>query len=306
MAFKDNENIAAGSTAAIDFSDAKNVTAYGVRAQRELADFSAILLDQLRSIKTGDIEEPLEALMAQVQSVSLSGFSADDKNTQRFMRKAKKVLSGYNRADKRIFELEMRLDAIKGDLTRDIVLLDKLKEKYQTHRLALETYITAGEKVLAAVKPSEGLEAGSARDVLEKRIHDLKLAHTIAMQTEPQINLIQNTNRALIERIQTSLLSTIPLWRNQMVLASTLIKQKTIMNMEKALSEVANEKLKNNAQALKEAITNGENPMSAVQRAGEQLVATIQAVKSAYVSGETDIESAMKAVNELADRIGKQ
>ncbi len=296
---------------AIDLTNAQKVMAYGVRAQHELADFSAALLDQLRSIKTGDIEQPLEDLLTEVQSVSLSGISANDSGSPRMMRKAKKVLADFNRADKRIFELEMRLAGIKGDLVRDIVLLDKLKEKNKAHRQALESYIAAGEKVLAekkaAAKSGSGnlLETESTLDVLDKRIHDLKLAHTIAMQTEPQINLIQSTNRALVERVQTSLLSTIPLWRNQMVLAGTLIKQKSVANMEKALSEAAGEKLKNGAEALKAAIAKGENPLAAVQKAGEELMKTIETVKAAYTSGETDIESALKAMNQLSAEIEK-
>lgn len=293
----------------IDISDANKVMAYGIRAQRDLADFSAQLLDQLRSIKTGDIEEPLGLLLDEVQAANLSGLNADDANTRRFMRKAKKVLAGYNRADKRIFELEMRLDAVKGDLMRDVVLLDKLKEKNLAHRKVLETYIAAGEKVLAektkAAKNTAAsvIDEGSALSVLEKRVHDLKLSHTIALQADPQISLIQRTNQTLITRIQTSLLSTIPLWRNQMVLAGTLIKQKTVMNMEKQLSETADERLRTASDALKQAVARGENPLAAVQKAGEELAATIGAVKAAYEAGETDIEAAMKAVDALNKRI---
>ena len=291
--------------ASIDLENAQKVMAYGIRAQQDLADFSAQMLDQLRSIKTGDIEAPLETLLDEVQSVSLSGLDAGDKNTKRFMKKAKKVLAGYNKADKRIFEMEMRLDAVKGDLTRDVVLLDKLKQKNLKHREVLKTYIVAGEKVLAekakaAKSPTASvIDEGSALSILEKRIYDLKLAHTIAMQTDPQISLIQSTNRTLIARIQTSLLSTIPLWRSQMILANTLVKQKTLMNMEKSLAEAADEKLKAGAEALKKALAEGENPLAAVQKAGEEMVETIKVVKAAYADGETDIDAALKAINEL-------
>ncbi|MEX1308425.1 MAG: toxic anion resistance protein [Eubacteriales bacterium] len=303
----DTKNMAAS----IDLEDAQKVMVFGIRAQQDLADFSSQMLDQLRSIKTGDIEAPLEALLDEVQSVSLSGLDANDRNTKRFMKKAKKVLARYNKADKRIFELEMRLDTIKGDLTRDVVLMDKLLEKNLAHREVLETYIAAGETVLAEKtkaaksKAASVLEEGSALSVLEKRIYDLKLAHTIAMQTEPQIGLIQSTNRTLIARIQTSLLSTIPLWRGQMVLANTLVKQRNVMNMEKSLSEAADEKLKAGAEALKQVLAKGENPLVAVQKSGEELVKTIEVVKKAYDSGETDIEAAMKAIDELSRNMEK-
>ncbi len=293
---------------AVEEGAVNGVMMYGTKAQHALADFSASLLDQLRSVKTGDIEEPLSALLVQVQSVSLHGLDADDKNAKRFMRRAKKVLAGFSQADKRIFELEMRLDAIKGDLMRDIVLLDKLKEKNSAHRKMLETYIAAGEKIIAektkAVKGGRAsvIEAGSALSVLEKRIYDLKLTHTIAMQTDPQISLIQTTNQTLVSRIQTSLLNTIPLWRSQMTLAATLIKQKSVMNMEKQLAETASARLREGAEALKKAAAKGENPLAAVQKAGEELAETIRSVKTAYESGESDIEAALKTVDVLSKK----
>jgi uncharacterized protein YaaN involved in tellurite resistance len=153
---------------------------------------------------------------------------------------------------------------------RDITLLDNLFEKNYDYLKELDLYIIAGEQLLAeldktvipefkarAEKSQDPLDAQKLQDMqqflsrFEKKLHDLKLSRMVSIQTAPQIRLIQNNNQLLVEKIQTSILNTIPLWKNQVIIAITLFRQKKSLSLQKEVSDTTNELLKKNSEMLK-------------------------------------------------------
>ena len=187
-------------------------------------------------------------------------------------------------------------------MMKDVALFDGLYEKNLAYFKDLQLYITAGEEKLREMQeqtlPKLRAQAAEAHDPMavqvvadfeqsvarfEKKVHDLKLSRTIAIQTAPQIRLIQNNDKALIDRVQTAIYSTIPLWKNQLVIALGLASQRQVLDMQRAVSDTTNELLERNAALLKANTleTAAENErgvvdIATVKKVNEELIATIE------------------------------
>jgi uncharacterized protein YaaN involved in tellurite resistance len=176
----------------------------------------------------------------------------------------------YEKLSVQIEKITNELDKSRNQLMRDITLLDNLFEKNYDYLKDLDLYIIAGEQLLAeldktvipefkakAEKSQDPLDAQKLQDMhqflsrFEKKLHDLKLSRMVSIQTAPQIRLIQNNNQLLVEKIQTSILNTIPLWKNQVIIAITLFRQKKSLSLQKEVSDTTNELLKKNSEMLK-------------------------------------------------------
>ncbi len=269
------------TTGSIDISDRQGLLEYGLAAQTALSDFSGDLLDQMRKAKTGDVEYPLERLMMVVRSVEIGDIGSGKKAEKRLVKQMGKTMLRYGKTDQEMFHLEMELDALRSELLRDIVRLGKLKEKNQTHQQVLEGLINAGEKTLVAQEKRDLEDLNHPVHILEKRIHDLKLARMISVQMSPQLDLIMNASQTLVDKIQTSLLTTIPLWRSQMTIAIALLKQKSAAELEKMVFSDAADTLSANNEALKaelEQLKSGGGSAEVLNRlkqTGEMLLQTI-------------------------------
>lgn len=256
----------------IDITDSQAIIEYGVGAQSDIADFSDTVLDQVRSKDAGHAGEALNELMVNVKEIDVDSLSGNTSNGlfRRFSRKVKKFIGRYNTLSVQIDSIVEKLESTRDSLFRDVELLDQLYDKNYDYLKELDIYIAAGDKKIIelketalpplrkeaeasgdAVKAQELRDMQSMIDRFEKRVHDLKLSRMVAIQSMPQIRLVQNNDQVLVERIQSSILNTIPLWKSQIVIAITLFRQKAALKIQKDVTDTTNELLKKNSEMLK-------------------------------------------------------
>lgn len=315
----------------IDIKDTQSILEYGLLEQRNLADFASSVLAQMRSTKTGDIDFPLSELLLNVKSFDLNDIKISDKSPyKKFLKKAKKVLMRYQKTDRQIYNSEVKLEEARNQLLRDIVLLGKMEDKNKEHKAALERYIIAAEQHVKNLEKNKKLKSNKQnvnsdlksinrlRDLanrikrLEKRIYDLKLSRMMSIQMIPQIQLMQNANQTLVEKIQTSLLTTIPLWRNQMVIAIALLKQKSAMKMQREFIDKANKELNENAKDLnlsikdaKSNLTSGAEEIEKLKQTSKNLIDIIVECQKTLRNGEESIKKVRSEILKIKKDIDK-
>lgn len=290
----------------IDATDQQAVITYGSAAQTKLSEFSESMLTHVQAAEIGPIGDSLTELMYRLQEANPDDLRAGEGNVfQRMFGKVKQsifeVTAKYQKIGAQIDKVAVKLDKEKEGLLKDNQMLEKLYQKNKDYFDALNIYIAAGELKIeelereiipAAMKKAE--ETGDQMDVqivndytqfldrLEKRTHDLRLTRQITIQQAPQIRLIQNTNQALAEKIQASIHTAIPLWKNQVAIALTLLRQKDAVTAQRQVSETTNELLKKNSELLK---------VSAIETAREN------------ERGIVDVETLQQTQNDLIETI---
>nr|WP_235962328.1 toxic anion resistance protein [Heyndrickxia coagulans] len=259
----------------IDPANHQAVILYGTQAQSKLLNFSHAMLDQVQKKDIGEIGDILNDLMKKLEQVNPEELAPEKKNFfsrmfGKISNSVQELLSKYQKTSAQIDRISVKLDLSKKTLLKDIQLLEQLYEKNKDYFHALNIYIAAGELKLEELntktipemkKKAEATGDQMAfqevndmiqfADRLEKRLHDLKLSRQITIQSAPQIRLIQNTNQTLAEKIQSSIMTAIPLWKNQIAIALTLIRQRHAVEAQKQVSKTTNELLLRNAEMLK-------------------------------------------------------
>ncbi|WP_160725533.1 toxic anion resistance protein [Bacillus sp. USDA818B3_A] len=259
----------------IDPANHQAMIAYGTQAQGKLLSFSHTMLEHVQKQDVGEIGDIINDLMKKLNEVNPEELK--DGKPSLFARmfgkisgSIQEVLSKYQKTGAQIDRISVKLDRNKNVLLSDIKLLEQLYETNKEYFHALNIYIAAGEIKLEEMEtkiiPQLKKEAEAANDQmkfqevndmiqfadrLDKRLHDLKLSREITIQSAPQIRLIQNTNQALVEKIQSSIMTAIPLWKNQVAIALTLIRQRHAVEAQKQVSKTTNELLLKNAEMLK-------------------------------------------------------
>lgn len=259
----------------IDPANHQAMILYGTQAQGKLLSFSHAMLEHVQKQDVGEIGEIISDLMKRLDEVNPDELK--DGKPSLFARMFGKisgtlqeVLSKYQKTGAQIDRISVKLDRSKNVLLSDIKLLEQLYETNKEYFHALNIYIAAGEIKLEEMQtktiPQLKIAAEAANDQmkfqevndmiqfadrLDKRLHDLKLSREITIQSAPQIRLIQNTNQALVEKIQSSIMTAIPLWKNQVAIALTLIRQRHAVEAQKQVSKTTNELLLKNAEMLK-------------------------------------------------------
>lgn len=259
--------------ARIDVANSQMVLQYGAATQKKVGDFSEAALDKVRTRDLGEVGEALASLVGE-----LKNFDAEEEESKGFFGFFKKagnnidqLKTRYARAETNVERIESMLEAHQVQLLKDIALMDKMYQMNMLYFKELTMYILAGKKKLAQVRANElqqamdkakasGLpeDAQAARDLadmcdrFEKKLYDLQLTRTISIQMGPQIRLLQNNDTMMAEKIQTSIVNTIPLWKSQMVLALGLAHSRQAIDAQRAVSDMTNELLKKNAAALKQ------------------------------------------------------
>ena len=256
----------------IDISNANHILQYGADAQAKITQFSDMALEKVRTKDLGSVGDTLSSLV-----VELKGF---DPNEQKkgffglFKKAGTSIAELKAKYDKAEVNVEKVVDVLEGHqitLTKDIAVLDEMFKANMTNFKQLSLYIVAGKKKLEEVQKvtipamqAKAAETGTMEDAqaandyanlanrFEKKLHDLDLTRTVSLQMGPQIRLIQNNDTLMVEKIQTTLLNTIPLWKSQMVLALGLAHSEQAMQAQKAVSDTTNELLKKNAELLKQ------------------------------------------------------
>ena len=260
----------------IDVTDPNLVFAYGSACQQNIAQFSDSALASVRSKDMGEVGEMVANLVTE-----LKGFNADEEEDKgifgwfkRGRNKIEALKTRYNEVEVNVNSITSALETHQVTLLKDIALLEQLYEQNLHYFKELSMYIEAGKRRLEQVRATDlaaarekasasGLpeDAQAAKDLsdkcerFEKKLYDLELTRNISIQMAPQIRMIQSSNQLMAEKIQTSIVNTIPLWKSQMVLALGMHHTQAALEAQRAVSEMTNELLRKNAEKLKTATT---------------------------------------------------
>ena len=317
----------------IDFTDTASLLQYGNAAQKNIADFSDSVLSSTRTKDAGEVGGLLKELVTnarEFEHVEEGGsFLSKIPIVGSMVKKADDMKMRYDKISTQIARIEGGLENAKQKMMKDIVLYDTLYEKNLEYFKQLEIYIRAGEEKVAEMRQQTlpKLEAQAAvsnnplaaqvvqdfkgtLDRFEKKVTDLKITKTIAVQTAPQIRLIQNNDKILADRVQSAIYNTIPLWKNQMVIALGLSHQQNVLKMQQRVNDMTNELLKKNAEMLKQNSigTAKENQRSivdieTVKKVNDELIATIQETVRIQDEGHTKRMAAEKELEAIENRL---
>ena len=288
----------------INLMDSSYALQFGSTAQKDMAAFSDSLLSQVRTKDSGQVGELLTDLSGKINDFSESQNDSFVKKIPligSLVNKGENMLSSYEKLSTKVAKIQSELEKAKTTMMKDIVLFDNLYQKNLAYFKELQLYIQAGEEKLTEMRnqvlPKLRMDAANSTDPMaaqvvsdfesnvdrfEKKIHDLKISKTIAIQTAPQLRLIQNNDKILVERVQGAIYNAIPLWKNQIVIALGLSRQQNVLKMQQAVSDTTNELLRKNAEMLKlnTIETAKENnrsivDMETVKKVNEDLVTTL-------------------------------
>lgn len=253
----------------IDLTDSNAILQYGVGAQKKLADFSESALGNVKNQDLGEVGDMLTRVMSE-----LKGFNEEEEKGffglfKKASNKVSTMKAKYTKAEANVDKIVDALESHQVQLMKDTAMLDKMYETNLAYFKELTMYIMAGKKKLDTVRTQElpvlkqraldsGLpeDAQAAKDLdnmcnrFEKKVHDLELTRQIALQTAPQIRLVQSNDTMMAEKIQTTIVNTIPLWKSQMVIALGVAHSTEAAKAQQEVSNMTNELLKKNAEAL--------------------------------------------------------
>ncbi len=297
----------------IDVSNANQVLSYGSAAQTNISDFSSSALGTVRSKDLGEVGEMLSSLVVELKGLNFpeeekKGFKGLFKKAQNNIATLK---AQYDKAEVNVDRITAELEKHERVLLKDIAMMDKMYGMNQAYFKELTMYILAGQlkckelrekdlPELQAKAQESGLpeDAQAANDFanmigrFEKRLHDLELTRIISLQMAPQIRLIQNNDSLMAEKIQTSIVNTIPLWKSQMVLALSMEHSRQAMEAQREVSEVTNALLKKNAEALHQGSVNvareserGIVEIETLKHTNQELINTLEEVRQIQEDG---------------------
>jgi len=259
----------------VDVHDTGMLLAYGASAQKEIAKFSDDVLQNVRTKNTGEVGDLLTDLVVELKDFDKSTNVSDSKGLMGIFnglkKQLKKMLAKYDKVNSNIDKIERSLETHKIQMLKDIAIFDEMYAKNLESFKQISLYVIAGDKKLQELKEVElprlkelatqtqdQIDAQKVNDLMaiitkfEKKIYDLKTTRIISIQMAPQIRMIQNNDSELVEKIQSSIINTIPLWKNQVVIALGIANSKSALNTQKAVSEITNEMLKKNSENLKQ------------------------------------------------------
>jgi len=304
----------------IDITDTAMVLHYGAAAQKHIADFSSSTLSNIRTKDMGDVGGMLSSL-----TVELRGFNFSDeekKGIRGLFRRAQNKLASmkaqFDKVEKNVDRIVSALENHQVILLKDITMLDKMYDLNAGYFKELTMYILAGKQKLQhaqehdlkllqekAAQTGQPEDAQAANDFanminrFEKKIHDLELTRVISIQMAPQIRMIQNNDALMLEKIQTSIVNTIPLWKSQMVMAVSLHHSQQAMQAQRNVTDATNELLRKNAEKLKTGTIEiakeserGIVDLETLQQTNNNLIETLDEVRQIQVEGAKRREEA--------------
>ena len=314
----------------IDLTNSAMVLQYGAGTQKKMADFSEDALDNVRSKDLGEVGGLLSDVVTE-----LKGFDEDEEKGGIFgifkkaSNKIESMKAKYAKAEANVNEIVKVLEKHQVQLMKDTALLDKMYELNLTYFKELSMYILAGKKKLAEVRGTQlkellaraeasGLpeDAQAAKDLdnqcnrFEKKIHDLELTRMISIQTAPQIRLVQNNDTQMVEKIQSTIVNTIPLWKSQMVLALGVEHSAQAAAAQREVTDMTNELLRKNAEKLKMATVEtakeserGIVDMETLKATNESLISTLDEVMQIQQEGRQKRAEAEQGLREMEQEL---
>ena len=306
----------------INVEDATQILQYGAKAQTKISQFSDSVLEDVKTRSTGEVGDLLADLVGEIRS-----FDSDIANTNKTglgklfnsaKKQLEKLIAGYDKIEVNIDKIEASLEKHRLQMLKDITIFDTMYEKNLEYFKELSLYIIAGEKKIEelrnvtlpelqkkAQESGEQLDAQKVNDMenminrFEKKIYDLKTTRIISIQMAPQIRLLQNNEAELVEKIQGSLTNTIPLWKNQMVLALGINNAKQAIGAQKAVTDLTNSMLQKNSEILKQgSIEIAEESERAIvdvatlQKTNKDLIDTLDQVIQIHENGRVKRQEA--------------
>lgn len=294
----------------IDITNTSVILQYGAGTQKKMADFSETALDNVRSKDLGEVGELLSGVVSELKDF-------DEEDTKGFLgifkkgaNKLETMKAKYAKAETNVNQICKVLEGHQVQLLKDVAILDKMYELNLTYFKELSMYILAGKKRLKDIRENDlqqlltkaqksGLpeDAQAAKDLdamcnrFEKKIHDLELTRTISMQTAPQIRLVQSNDTLMAEKIQSTIVNTIPLWKSQMVLALGVEHSAQAAEAQRQVTDMTNELLKKNAEKLKLATVE-------VAQESERGIVDIETLKTTNESLITTLDEVMRIQQE--------
>lgn len=314
----------------IDLTNSAMVLQYGAGTQKKMADFSESALENVRSKDLGEVGELLSGVVKELKTFDeeeeKGGFFGIFKKASN---KIETMKAKYAKAETNVNEIVKVLEKHQVQLMKDSALLDKMYELNLTYFKELSMYILAGKKKLAEVRSTQlqellnkaklsGLpeDAQAAKDLdslcsrFEKKIHDLELTRMISIQTAPQIRLVQNNDTLMVEKIQSTIVNTIPLWKSQMVLALGVEHSAQAAAAQREVTDMTNELLKKNAEKLKMATIEtakeserGIVDMETLKATNESLISTLDEVMNIQREGRQKRQEAEEGLRSMEQEL---
>ncbi|MCU6687669.1 toxic anion resistance protein [Dorea acetigenes] len=295
----------------IDITDSTAILQYGAGTQKKMADFSESALDNVKTKDLGEVGELLSGVVKELKSFDEEEEKGFFGIFKKGSNKIQSMEAKYAKAETNVNQICKVLESHQIQLLKDIAILDKMYDLNLTYFKELTMYIMAGKKKLEEVRRTQipallekaektGLpeDAQAAKDLdamcgrFEKKIHDLELTRTIAIQTAPQIRLVQSSNTLMVEKIQSTIVNTIPLWKSQMVLALGVEHSAQAAAAQREVTDMTNELLRKNADKLKMATVHtakeserGIVEIETLKHTNETLIATLDEVMQIQQEG---------------------
>ncbi|VEJ34352.1 TelA-like protein SA1238 [Aedoeadaptatus ivorii] len=309
----------------IDLTNSSVILQYGVGAQKKISNFSEKTLNSVRTKDLGEVGKLLADVVTELKSFE----DADEKGIKGFfMRSANKVTAlkaNYDKAEKNVDDIARMLENHQITLMKDISLLDQMYDLNETYFKELSMYILAGQKKLEQVRTKDlpalmaasegeegGIQAQKINDMqnmanrFEKKLHGLELTRMVSLQMAPQIRMVQASNTVMAEKIQSTIVNTIPIWKNQMVLALGVHHSEQAAEAQKKVSDLTNQLLRKNAETLRTSTVNvareserGIIDVDTIRHTNEQLIAALDEVRKIQIEGHENREKAARELEIL-------
>ena len=314
----------------IDITNSQQVLQYGSACQKKIGDFSEAALSKVSTKDLGEVGDMITDLVTELKNFDAS---EEEKGFLGFFKKKanqmEQLKTRYNKAETNVENIQAMLESHQVQLLKDIAMLDKMYELNMAYFKELSMYILAGKKKLAEVRAgalqqamdkakASGLpeDAQAARDLadqcerFEKKLYDLELTRNISLQMGPQIRLLQNNNTMMAEKIQSTIVNTIPLWKNQMVLALGLAHSQQAMEAQRAVTNMTNNLLKKNAEALKlgtletaRETQRGVVDIETLQQTNKSLIETLDELNKIQSEGRAKRAAAQQELTRIEDEL---
>ena len=318
--------------AKIDIENTNQILQYGAGTQKKMADFSDTALENVKTQDLGEIGELISNVVGELKDFDVQ---EEGKFFGFFRKQTSKIENLKNKYDKAQANVEKITDSLQQHqvrLMKDSAMLDKMYEQNLNYFKELTMYILAGKKKLEETRNGKleelknkammsGLpeDAQAARDLdekcnrFEKKLHDLELTRTIAMQTAPQIRLIQNNDTVMVEKIQTTIVNTIPLWKSQMVLALGIAHSAEATQAQRQVTDITNELLRKNAEMLHTATVEiakeserGIVDLETLQKTNADLIQTLDDVMRIQMEGRQKRQAAESEMRRMEDELKRK
>lgn len=318
--------------AKIDIENTNQILQYGAGTQKKMADFSDTALENVKTQDLGEIGELINNVVGELKDFDVQ---EEGKFFGFFRKQTSKIENLKNKYDKAQANVEKITDSLQQHqvrLMKDSAMLDKMYEQNLNYFKELTMYILAGKKKLeetrngklAEMKNKAALsglpeDAQAARDLdekcsrFEKKLHDLELTRTIAMQTAPQIRLIQNNDTVMVEKIQTTIVNTIPLWKSQMVLALGIAHSAEAAQAQRQVTDITNELLRKNAETLHMATVEtakeserGIVDLETLQKTNADLIQTLDDVMRIQMEGRQKRQAAEMEMHRMEEELKRK